>query len=121
MSKRLLVTGSRTWNDPELVCRALVAYGQPGDTLLTGGAGGVDAIAERVWRGLGGQRPIEAWPAQWQLHARAAVPIRNQQMIDSLTPESGIGLAFIRDRSRGASQCARAAERAGITVVRYER
>jgi hypothetical protein len=42
-------------------------------------------------------------------------------MVDSLTPESGICLAFIRDDSRGASQCTRAAEQAGITVVRYER
>jgi hypothetical protein len=38
MPKRLLVTGSRTWDDTDLVRRALIAYGQPGDTLVTGRA-----------------------------------------------------------------------------------
>jgi hypothetical protein len=123
MPKRLLVTGSRTWDDTELVRRALAAYGQAGDTLVTGGCPrGADAIAEQIWRGRGRRRPVETWPAEWDKCGRSAGPRRNQAMVASLAPDRGdLVLAFIRDGSRGASQCARAAEAAGITVVRHER
>jgi hypothetical protein len=119
MPKRILVTGSRTW-DP--VRRALIAHGQPGDILVTGGCPhGADVIAERIWRGLDSERPVERHPADWAKWGRRAGPRRNQQMVDSLTPDRGdLVLAFIRDESRGASQCARAGEQAGLTVVRYE-
>jgi hypothetical protein len=121
MSKRLLITGSRAWDDAELIRQALVDHGQAGDTLVTGGARGADAIAEHIWCRLDDHRPAETWPADWVTWGRSAGPRRNQAMVDSLTAERDLVLAFIRDSSRGASQCARAAEQAGLSVYRYDR
>jgi hypothetical protein len=122
MTRRILVTGSRTWCDEAAIHTALRAHGRPGDTLVTGGCPrGADAIAERVWRGLDGHRPIERHEASWQTHGRAAGPIRNRQMVQTLSADIDIVLAFIAGGSRGASQCARAGEQAGLTVIRDER
>jgi hypothetical protein len=122
MTRRILVTGSRTWCDDAAIHTALRARGRPGDTLVTGGCPrGADAIAERCWRGLAGQRPTETWPARWDTWGRSAGPRRNQAMVESLTPDRDLVLAFIHRGSRGASQCARAAEQAGLTVIRDDR
>lgn len=116
---RVLVTGSRTWKDEQLLCGVLDAvwYALPhGEmTLVHGCALGADTQADRWGRnviahGIGSLR-IERHPANWKDHGRRAGLLRNQRMV-----ESGIDLclAFIRDNSRGASHCARIAEEAGI-------
>lgn len=117
---RILITGSRDWDDTATITEALQDVWEsydcpPAPTLVSGACPtGADHIAETHWQSLG--HPIERHPADWHAHGRAAGPRRNQAMVDA---GADVCLAFIRDDSRGATQCANAAERAGIPTIRY--
>lgn len=115
---RILITGSRTWTRIALIRDVLTAAARrfPGAVLVHGNAHGADQISADIWRGWG--RPVEPHPvtaAQWRA-SRDAGLARNRHMV-------GLGaiacLAFIRERSRGATHCAEVAEAAGIPTYRY--
>ncbi|MFD4699811.1 SLOG family protein [Streptomyces niveus] len=116
---RILITGSRTWTDEKAVREAInqAVSEFPGRrAVVIHGAcpRGADVMAERASHRL--SLPSEAHPAEWRVHGRGAGFIRNQLMVDL---GADICLAFIRDRSRGASHTARIAEAAGIPVRRF--
>jgi hypothetical protein len=116
MVERILITGSRDWSDADLLRRVvlrMLAVSTQDAVLVHGGCRGVDVDAARLWREAG--RPVEVHAAEWDVHGRAAGPIRNQLMVDL---GADMCVALIRDGSRGASQCADAAERAGIQTYR---
>lgn len=117
MSRRVLVTGSRDWVDTGTIINALDEHLRTGDVLVHGACpGGADRIAEWWWTELG--EGVERWRADWDAHGRSAGPRRNQAMVDS---RPGLVLAFIRNNSRGAEGCLRAAQLAGIPAVIYRR
>jgi hypothetical protein len=109
---RILITGSRAWFDRVVIRQALASVWQP-DSILVSGAcpRGADALCESCWRHWGGQ--VETHPAQWPQFGRRAGFVRNAEMVDA---GADICLAFILDRSRGASHTADLAQRAGITI-----
>lgn len=115
---RILVTGSRDWTHGLVIYRALEEA--RGDTphdemvLVHGGAKGADEIAARY--ATDKDWGIEEHPAEWAKYGRAAGPIRNMGMVDA---GADICLAFIKNHSRGATQCAAYAEACGIPVKRY--
>lgn len=112
---RILVTGSRNWTAFTALRATLVSARQrhPHAILVHGGARGVDQAAAAIWAGLGLR--TEAHPADWTSHGRAAGFVRNQAMVDL---GATVCLAFIRDHSRGAEDCAARAEAAGIPTHR---
>lgn len=117
--RRLLVTGSRDWDNEQTISRALFGYwydaGKPGDLVLVHGAArGADLLAAQCWEKQGFW--TEAHPADWNGLGKRAGIVRNLQMLD-LEPEHV--LAFIKNNSRGASHCAAEAERRGIPVTYY--
>jgi hypothetical protein len=61
-SRRVLVTGSRNWADAIAVRAALERHYSPG----------ADAIAERIWRELGGR--VERHQADWRRLGRRPDP-----------------------------------------------
>lgn len=84
----VLVTGARSWDSETSMRWAFRetwrAWG-PATVirpLLISGAcpQGADAMAERLWRAEGFD--VQALPADWHAHGKAAGPRRNQRMVD---------------------------------------
>lgn len=119
---RILVTGSRDWTDKVTIAHAIreawLVEGRPyGVTVVHGGARGADYIAGVYSKRLGFKVEVhEVSDADWKNFGRSAGAIRNQAMVDA---GADICLAFIRNESRGATMCARMAEKAGIPVVYF--
>jgi hypothetical protein len=118
----VLVTGSRYWPDGALVAAELdrVWRALPEDNrkLLVrhGDAQGADRYAGtwvNLMRARGHEVYAEPHPADWYMHGRAAGPIRNGEMVEA---GADVVLAFIHDRSAGATDCGRRARRAGLNV-----
>jgi hypothetical protein len=148
---RVLVTGSRIWEDPVPVIAALnltwvTAVAERGGHLFVMEGDcptGADRWA-RVWcrqAGFPGVRH-QSRPAQWTVHddrcGRPGSPCkdpagrscrnagfrRNGEMVEQMRAGAQwaaqtLVLAFVRDGSSGATQCAAAADRAGLSVVRF--
>lgn len=117
---RILITGSRDWEDQDTVYKALaeVVRVLPAnqEVIVVHGAcsTGADHMAHEWARGFGAL--IEAHPANWVRHGRQAGPLRNAVMV---TAGADICLAFIRNGSRGASHTAGLAEAAHIPTRRW--
>lgn len=82
-----------------------------GTVLIHGAARGADKLADEIGKELGFE--IIACPADWNLHGRAAGPIRNEQM---LKHKPDLVLAFPLEDSRGTWDMVRKAQSAGVTV-----
>jgi hypothetical protein len=117
---RVLITGSRDWNDELTIesALAMAVYQKVPATIVHGACPtGADAIASqwtRAHRVIG--LTEEMHPAHWRWHGRAAGPRRNAEMVNL---GADICLAFIRNGSRGASHTAGLAEQAGIPTRRW--
>lgn len=114
---KILITGSRTWTDKVTVAQAIreawLVAGRPyGVTVIHGGARGADYIAGVYAKRLG--FTVEVHEADWENFGRSAGHIRNQEMVSK---GADICLAFIKDESRGATMCAKLAEKAGIPTI----
>lgn len=117
---RVLVTGSRDWDDVETIWQAMNQAirdaGTEREVIVVHGAcpRGADWHADR-WARLADVK-TERRPANWSLNGKRAGFIRNQLMVNL---GADLCLAFIKDGSRGASHTARIAEEAGIPTRRY--
>lgn len=118
--KRILVTGSRDWVNRPLIELGLYAawirVGSPDVAELVVGdcPTGADAIAKELWLSKGW--PVDEYVALWKLLGKGAGPERNKTMVASGADEC---VAFIRNRSRGATGCAQLAHDAGIHLTVY--
>ena len=125
---RVLVTGSRTWTDADLLCSVLddILRDHLGKTVVVIVHGdcprGADAMA-RAWvrrqpriDGRFADVKHEPHRANWDRYGKVAGPRRNAEMV---ALGADVCLAFIRDASRGATHCADRAAAAGIPVRRY--
>jgi hypothetical protein len=114
---RVLVCGGRDFADRDTVFRALdLLHERRGiDALIQGAADGADRWAAE-WafeRGI----PCASFPADWEMHGRAAGPIRNAQMLTEGKPNAVV--AFPRQDGqigRGTADMVRQAEAAGLKV-----
>lgn len=121
---RILVTGSREWDDMDSIEAAINAVlletqSRPRDVfLIHGGARGADTWAGRVAKKLGLREII--MPANWEAYGKAAGPLRNNWMLDL---EPNIVLAFHPDlkSSRGTRHCVEQARRRGIPVRLHQK
>lgn len=124
---RLLITGSRTWDDPAYIARVLdELYRTSLGLLVIHGAcpAGADAMAD-AWavrrRAEGRSVLIERFPANWDRYGRAAGMVRNAEMVAAVGTGGSVAChAFIRDGSKGASHCVKLARRAGIPVTVHD-
>lgn len=132
---RVLITGSRDWQDRDVIYRALNGIceefqlnyppDEHGNTLpdpakLTVVHGDCPTGADRIaddWCVGNALLVPERHPAKWRTLGRSAGPIRNAHMV-SLGAD--LCLAFNRNNSRGTSGTIHLAEEAGIPVRVWE-
>lgn len=122
---RVIVTGSRDWSDEQLVrdaldrlldeltvpgaCRELViVHGDcPTGADFFAGRWGFDSAHQGV--------EVEAHPAGWNAHGKAAGPLRNAHMV-SLGADLCLAFPLPLGPSRGTRDCMKKADAAGIPV-----
>lgn len=108
----ILVCGGRDFADRALVFyaldRVLAKFGTV--AIVQGGARGADATAHE-WATFHKQMLINC-PANWQLHGKAAGPIRNQFMLDQWHPK--LVVAF--PGGRGTADMVKRAHDGGVEV-----
>lgn len=77
---KVIVAGGRDFTNYTLVEEAIKLSGFEISQIVSGKAKGVDTLGE-VWA-LANNITVEAFPADWSQHGRAAGPIRNRQMAE---------------------------------------
>ena len=109
---RVLITGGRDFSDRALLFDALDRlHSIHGFTVLIhGDASGADRLSGE-WAASKGIQ-VEARPAEWKKHGRAAGPIRNSQMLDE---KPGLVIAF--PGGNGTADMVKKAKQAGLEVV----
>lgn len=121
---RILVTGSRDWDDYQRIQDALSEqyhcweHEDCGERyVVVSGAcpTGADLLCEQ-WAGRLGWE-IERHPAEWDRYGKGAGFRRNAEMVEL---GADLCLAFIKNESKGATHTADLAEAAGIKTLRYE-
>ena len=90
MDMRLIVAGSRSFNDYGLMSdeitnevEALAHLTESRLSIVSGGARGADALGERWAREIG--VPIHRFPADWNRYGRRAGYLRNMEMAEFAT------------------------------------
>lgn len=111
---KLIVAGSRTLNDYEIVRSAideLISQGMVISAIIDGTARGVDQLASRYAR----EHDIEniRVPAEWNLYHRGAGGIRNRKMAEM----ADALLALWDGKSRGTMNMIKTANNKGIPVT----
>ncbi|MGW0247983.1 SLOG family protein [Nocardia goodfellowii] len=112
---RILVTGSRSWDNSVAIRDALQPYRCADAVLVHGGAAGADKLAGKIWSSWG--KAVEEHVADWDREGKTAGYRRNERMVAA---GADVCLAFIRDESRGASHTADIARKAGIPVIAHD-
>lgn len=108
---RVIVTGGRDYGDAARVWLEIVRIGMQDmhAIIVHGAAPGADTLARFIAEDLG--LVTEAHPANWNKWGKAAVPIRNQDMVDL-----GADLVLAFPGGADAADCVRRARAAGIEV-----
>ena len=118
---RLLVAGSRTVSDVELVRTWMNAVWEEFgaiDLVVTGGARGVDKIAESLARKAGVSGIVLY--ADWDRYGRRAGYVRNAEMLKELE-DGDVVLVIMENESRGSKMMLELAlGRGGVNVVLVE-
>ncbi len=113
---KLLVCGSRTWNNRELIFNVLSNVFFEVKEMIQGGARGADTIA-REWA-LQTNVPCITRMAKWTRYHGAAGPLRNREMVAVFKPDQV--LAFrMNGRSDGTDDMVSFARECGIPVTIY--
>ena len=108
---RVLVFGSRDWDDGALIHQRLRVFPR-GTVVIHGAARGADSLAGHVAKGLGFEVVEE--PAMWDVDGKSAGPKRNQRMLDLHRPTCGLG--FMLGLTPGSSDMLRRLLGAGLPV-----
>lgn len=110
---RVLVCGSRHFNDYSRLAQELETLVRPEWSLIIHGAAkGADTLAG-LWA-KAHKIPVQVFPADWATYGKRAGPIRNHQMLREGKPE--LVVAFIAPDSRGTRSMCNIARQAGVPV-----
>lgn len=107
---KVVVTGGRDFQDRDFVFQTLDSIIDV-ESLAVGDASGADQLAAE-WASLRGI-PCKVFKADWETNGRAAGPIRNGLMLDTVRPD--LVVAF--PGGRGTADCVRQARAKGFEVL----
>lgn len=116
---KVLVTGDRNWDAPEVIRDVLCTYAERGEkiTLIHGKCPtGADEQAGKIASGLDFE--VVECPAEWDRYGLPAGPIRNREMVEML--EEGDAVEAFHDnlsKSLGTKGCVRLAHNRGFDVT----
>lgn len=112
---RIIVTGSRDWDDARTIRLMLARYNGPNTVLVHGAcATGADAIADQFAQENGWT--IERHPADWDRWKKSAGPRRNREMAEL---GADVCLAFNKGDSKETKNMVNNAVKFGIPVAEY--
>ena len=103
MAEYILVAGSRTFVNDQRLAEILGKEIKAGDTIVEGGAKGVDTMA-RQWAEENGVSYME-FKADWKRYGKAAGPKRNDQMTEFIAEHGGRAVYIWDGKSKGTKQC----------------
>ena len=117
MELRILVAGSRSFEDFETLSNVLTEFLAPfskekfSPVIISGTAKGADQLGEQY--GIKHNIPIRRFPADWKRYGRAAGMIRNNQMLDHICEKGCVGavVAFWDGKSKGTAHTISEAKR----------
>lgn len=109
--KRLFVAiiGSRGYTNLDAVRRYVMSL-PPNSLVISGGARGVDTVAEQTARQCG--LPVKIFPADWNKHGKQAGYLRNVQIVEA----ADYVVAFWDGESKGTAHTIRIARQKGKRV-----
>lgn len=112
-----VVSGSREFPDLQFVSDYIWQNVKPYDTLIHGGARGVDKTCGNRAKSIGAN--VVEVPANWKIYGMAAGAIRNSEMIACVAEHQKLGnevmaLIFWDVRSRGTADFIRKIEKTEI-------
>ncbi len=119
MKKRVIVAGSRHFNDYELFSSVVDKYllhirDEYELIIVSGHCSGADLMGERYAKENGFE--VEIFPAEWKKYGKSAGPRRNKQMVDV----ADIAIAFPSANGRGTQSMIKYANEKGIPVKIYQ-
>lgn len=107
---KVAIVGSRGVTDMAMLHAAVTEAEFPITHIVSGGALGVDTLAQALAKEL--CIPITIYYADWEAHGKAAGPIRNQLIVNE-----AVAMIAIRSRfSRGTTDAIKKAKAKGISV-----
>lgn len=111
---KVLICGSRTWNNINAVRRYVRTLNPTHDTIIHGGARGADSCAHvaAVEHGI----EVRAIPADWKRYGRGAGHIRNETMLDE-KPDLVVYFHADLTSSKGTKHMVKIAREAGVKVI----
>lgn len=111
---RVIVCGGRDYSHRNHVFGALDRLHRERGIacVIHGGAGGADSLAGEWAEGAG--VPVQRFPADWKVSARAAGPLRNARMIAEGQPDGVVAFPG----GKGTADMIAQAEAAGLKVWR---
>ncbi len=114
---RLVIAGSRTFNDYELLKKKCDFYlsnkikENEEIIIVSGTANGADKLGERYAQERGFK--IEGYPAKWDLYGKSAGYKRNAEMVDV----ADAVIVFWDGKSRGTKHTIDLAQKKGVKLV----
>jgi len=108
----VLVCGSRSFGDRQLLNRLLSRLVPDGATIVHGAARGADTLAG-MWANEN-SHPVDSCPANWKKHGKKAGYIRNVYMLNK---KPCMVIAFPKGEARGTNHTIKEARKRGILTI----